>query len=78
MKVFVSLYTILKAYGENTIAEDGSVEVGKGTTLGELSNQLGIPPKLAKVYLVGGLNKKPDYTLKDTDDVKIFSFIGGG
>ena len=78
MKVFVSLYTILKQYGEGKIGEDGAVEVVDGTTLGQLSDQLGIPLKPAKVYLANGLSKKSDYVLQESDDVKIFSFIGGG
>ena len=78
MKVFVSLYTILKRYGKDKIGEDGSIEIADGSTNRDLSAILGIPPKPAQVYLVNQLSRKADYVLEESDSVKILSFIGGG
>ena len=78
MKIYIHLFTILKPYGEGKLAEDGSFEIAEGTTLGEISGLLGLPPKRGKVYLVNERPKRPDYLCKESDKVKILSFIGGG
>ena len=78
MRITVSLFTILKKYGSGTLGDDGSIDVPVGCTLGTLARLLGIPSRIAKVYLIGGLPKDESYALHEDDDVKILSFIGGG
>ena len=78
MIVKVRLYTILKKYGEGKIGDDNSVVVSENENLGELSSQLNIPEHISKMYLVNGAPRKEKYILCKGDEVKIFSFIGGG
>ena len=78
MRIYIRLFTILERYGRDKIADDGSFEIAEGCNLGELVGQLGLPVKPAKVFLVNGHTENEVYVLKNADDVKILSFIGGG
>lgn len=78
MKIEVTLFTILKKYGKDVLDDDGSFDVPEGCTLGRLAHLLGIPSRIAKVYLIDGLPKDGSYPLHEDDKVKILSFIGGG
>jgi len=78
LRVTVSLFTILKKYGQDVLGDDGSLDVPEDCTLTGLAGLIGIPESIPKVYLVSGLPKDGAGTLREHDDVKIFSFIGGG
>ena len=78
MKISVNLFTILEKYGKDVLGDDGSFNVPEGCTLSSLAQLLGIPSRIAKVYLIDGLPKDGSYPLHEDDKVKILSFIGGG
>ena len=78
MKIKVKLYTILKKYGEGKIDKDSHLTIQQGLTLKDLISHLGIPEKTVSMSLANGLIKKIDYKLQEGDEVKFFSYIGGG
>ncbi|RLC31753.1 MoaD/ThiS family protein [Candidatus Woesebacteria bacterium] len=78
MKIKVKLYTILKKYGEGKIDKDSNLTIQQGLTLKDLISHLGIPEKTVSISLANGLVKKIDYKLQEGDEVKFFSYIGGG
>jgi len=78
MKIKVKLYTILKKYGEGKIDKDSNLTIQQGLTLKDLISHLGIPEKTVSMSLINGLVKKIDYQLQEGDEVKFFSYIGGG
>ena len=78
MNVKVRLYTILKKYCEGKILEDNTIVLKKETTLEDLSNFLNIPNNIGLIFLVNNSPKDIEYQLQEGDEVKIFSFIGGG
>jgi len=76
--VKVKLYTILKKYGEGKLDKDNNLSIPEHLTLQDLISHLNLPERLGKVCLVNGYPQDIEYTLGDGDEVKIFSFIGGG
>jgi sulfur carrier protein ThiS len=52
--------------------------IQQGLTLKDLISHLGIPEKTVSISLANGLVKKIDYKLQEGDEVKFFSYIGGG
>lgn len=78
MKIQVKLYTILKKYGEGKIDKDSNLTIQQDLTLKDLISHLGIPEKTVSISLANGLVKKIDYKLQEGDEVKFFSYIGGG
>lgn len=78
MEVKVKLYTILKKYGEGKLDKDNNISIPEHFTLQDLNSHLNIPERLGKVFLVNGYPQDIEYTLSEGDEVKIFSFIGGG
>jgi len=78
MNVKVELFTILKKYGKGKLGKDGIIDVSEECSLGMLSKLIEIPEQLAKVYLINGMPKGDSYRLRENDNVKILTFIGGG
>ncbi len=78
MKIKVKLYTILKKYGKGKIDKNSNLTIQQGLTLKDLISHLGIPEKTVSISLANGLVKKIDYKLQEGDEVKFFSYIGGG
>jgi len=78
VQVKVKLYTILKKYGEGKLDKDNNLSIPEHLTLQDLIFHLNLPERLGKVCLVNGYPRDIEYTLSDGDEVKIFSFIGGG
>jgi sulfur carrier protein ThiS len=78
MQVKVKLYTILKKYGEGKLDKDNNLSIPENHTLQDLISHLNLPERLGKVCLVNGYPRDIEYALRDGDEVKIFSFIGGG
>ena len=54
------------------------VIVEGGTTVGELSQMLGIPESEVKLIMVGGISAGMDATLAGNERVALFPPIGGG
>jgi molybdopterin converting factor small subunit len=78
MKIKVKLYTILEKYAKGKVLENNTIILHKDTTLQGLSHYLNIPDKIGIVFLVSDSPKDKEYRLCEGDEVKIFSFIGGG
>lgn len=78
MKIKVKLYTILKKYGKGKIDNDNNLTIPVNLTLDGLISHLEIPKKMGKVLMVNGFPRDIEYELREGDEVKILSFIGGG
>ncbi|MDD5016123.1 MAG: MoaD/ThiS family protein [Atribacterota bacterium] len=78
MKIKIRLYTILEKYAKGKVLENDTIILPKDATLQELTRYFNIPDKIGIVFLVNGLPQDKEYRLCEVDEVKIFSFIGGG
>lgn len=78
MKIKVKLYTILEKYAQRKVLEDNTVILNEDATLQDLVRYFNIPDKIGVVFLVNSLPKEKDYKLCEGNEVKVFSFIGGG
>jgi sulfur carrier protein ThiS len=78
MNIEVKLFTILKRYGEGKLGAGNSLQVPDNATVGSIISQLDIPEKLGKITLVNGKPTANGFEVKEGDEIKIFSFIGGG
>ena len=78
MKIKVKLYTILEKYAKGKVLENNTIILHKDTTLQGLSHYLNIPDDNGIVFLVNDSLKDKEFGLHEGDEVKIFSFIGGG
>jgi sulfur carrier protein ThiS len=78
MKIKVKLYTILEKYAKGKVWENNTIILPEDTTLQGLSHYLNIPDNIGIVFLVNDLPQDKEYRLHEGDEVKIFSFIGGG
>jgi len=78
MKIKVKLYTILEKYAKGKVLENNTIILHKDTTLQGLSHYLNIPDNIGIVFLVNDSLQDKEYGLHEGDEVKIFSFIGGG
>ncbi|MFN3929986.1 MAG: MoaD/ThiS family protein [Thermoflexus sp.] len=74
----VQVYAILRQYIPDTQRGPLTLEVPEGTTVGQLIQQLPIPPELARVVFVNGVRQEPDWVLQEGDEVGIFPPIAGG
>jgi len=78
MKIKIKLYTILEKYAKGKVSEDNTIILPKATTLLGLTRYFNIPDKIGMVFLVNDLPQDKEYRLSEGDEVKVFSFIGGG
>jgi len=78
MKIKVKLYTILEKYAKGKVLENNMIILHKDTTLQGLSHYLNIPDNIGIVFLVNDSPQDKEYRLREGDEVKVFSFIGGG
>jgi len=78
MRIKVKLYTILEKYAKGKILENNTIILPKDTTLQGLSHYLNLPDNIGMVFLVNDLPQDKEYGLHEGDEIKIFSFIGGG
>jgi len=78
MKIKVKLYTILEKYAKGKVLKNNTIILHKDTTLHGLSHCLKIPDNIGIVFLVNASPQDKEYKLREGDEVKIFSFIGGG
>ena len=78
MKVKVKLYTILEKYAKGKVLKNNTIILNKDTTLQGLSHYFNIPDNIGIVFLVNDSPQDKEYRLREGDEVKFFSFIGGG
>ena len=78
MKIKVKLYTILKKYDKGKIDENNTLAIKKGKTVGDLISYLGLPENSVSLSIVNGIAKQKEYKLQEGDEVKFFSYVGGG
>ena len=78
MKIKVKLYTILKKYGNGKLNKNSDLNVQESFTLQDLISHLGIPERTVSLSVVNGVAKKTNYRLQEGDEVKFFSYVGGG
>ena len=78
MKIKVKLYTILEKYAKGKMFENNTIFLHIGTSLQEVSHYFNIPDNIGIVFMVNASVHDKNYRLHEGDEVKIFSFIGGG
>ena len=78
MKIEVKLYTILKKYGTGKIGKDNDLTIQQSITLADLISYFKIPEGSVSLSIVNGIAEKKDYKLQEDDEIKFFSYIGGG
>lgn len=79
MNVRVRLYANLVQYRPGAKAgQPFEVELAPGSTLDDLVTHLQLPRDQVKVMFVNGIARAPDTRLEPSDEVGIFSPIGGG
>ena len=78
MKIKVKLYTILEKYAKGKVLENNTIILPQDITLQGLTRYLNIPDNIGIVFLVNNSIQGKEYGLYEGDEVKIFSFIGGG
>ena len=79
VRVRVGLRSLLAKYRPQPDNPDPfEMELDVGTTVGELVERLGLPPKLAKLIFVDHSRVEPDAELPAGAHVEIFPPIAGG
>ena len=78
MKIKIKLYTILEKYAKGKVLENNTIILPKDSTLQELTRYFNIPDNIGIVFLVNDSPQNKEYRLCEGDEVKVFSFIGGG
>ena len=79
MKVELRLFASLTSYLPDGTAGHSCVrEMDEGATIGELLEELKIPPHLPAIILVNGIHAEEDQALKDGDRLAVFPPIAGG
>jgi molybdopterin synthase sulfur carrier subunit len=74
MELEIKLFASLRKFN----SELDKIEVGEGTTIGELFDQAGIPPSEVAIVLVNGRHATLDQPLLDGETVAVFPPIAGG
>ena len=79
MKIEVNLCATLASHLPDEVRQgDRRMELGEGTTIGELLQQLRIPHEAAKLVFLNGVRAEAAAVLRDGDRVGVFPPIGGG
>jgi sulfur-carrier protein len=74
MELEIKLFASLRKFNP----ELEKIEVGEGTTIGELFDQAGIPTSEVAIVLVDGRHATLDHPLLDGETVAVFPPIAGG
>ena len=77
MQINVHLHGILRDHLPPEAKGRATIDLEDGATVGDLINQLGIKRRVV-VALNGGQKSEKTHILKDSDQVSIFTVIGGG
>ena len=75
VRLFANLAAFLPPHGRDGVAE---FEIPDGSTVADVTRQLGIPPDLARVVLVNGRDASSEARLAPRDVVTIFPPLAGG
>ena len=79
MRVQVKLYAGLpRLLADVKSGVPFEVEIGKGTTVGDLLLRLQLPYEVVKVAFVNGRSRRVEHLLADGDEVGLFPPVGGG
>ena len=75
VRLFANLAAFLPPHGRDGVAE---FEIPDGSTVADVTRQLGIPPDLARVVLVNGRDAGSEAPLAPRDVVTLFPPLAGG
>ena len=79
MVVEVRVFSGLEKFIQGaTYGKPIEVDVGEGTTVGDLIKTLKIPEEDIFAILINGVHSNKDYLLKEKDRVAFFPPVGGG
>ncbi len=80
MKIEVKLYASLGRYMPQAILERGQgyLEVGEGTTIKALLENLRVPLETVKLIFRNGIHAKSEEVLKEGDRLGVFPPVAGG
>ena len=80
MKIEVKLYASLSRYMPQAALEQSQryLEVGEGTTIKALLENLKVPLETVKLIFLNGIHAKSDEVLKDGDRLGVFPPVAGG
>lgn len=80
MKIEVKLYASLSRYMPQAVLVKGQdyVEVGEGTTIKALLENLKVPLETVKLIFLNGIHAKDSEVLKDGDRLGVFPPVAGG
>ena len=80
MKIEVKLYASLGRYMPQAALEKGQsyLEVGEGTTIKALLENLKVPLETVKLIFLNGIHAKDNEVLKDGDRLGVFPPVAGG
>ena len=80
MKIEVKLYASLGRYMPEAVLEKGKgyLEVGEGTTIKALLENLKVPLETVKLIFLNGIHAKDNEVLKDGDRLGVFPPVAGG
>ncbi|MGE5839664.1 MAG: MoaD/ThiS family protein [Deltaproteobacteria bacterium] len=80
MRIEVKLYASLGKYMPQITLENkqGYLEIGEGTTIKALLEDLKVPFEAVKLIFVNGINTKDDVMLKNGDRLGVLPPVAGG
>jgi len=80
MKIDLKLYASLGRYTPQAALEkrQGYLEVGEGTTIKALLENLKVPLETVKLIFLNGIHAKDSEVLKDGDRLGVFPPVAGG
>ena len=80
MKIEVKLYASLGRYMPQAVLEEGKgyLEVGEGTTIKALLENLEVPLETVKLIFRNGIHAKDNEVLKNGDRLGVFPPVAGG
>jgi len=80
MKVELKFYASLSRYMPQAMLERGQnyLEVGEGTTVKALLENLEVPLETVKLIFLNGIHAKDTEVLKDGDRLGVFPPVAGG
>jgi sulfur-carrier protein len=80
MKIELKLYASLGRYMPQALVEkkQSYLEVGEGTTIKALLENLKVPLETVKLIFLNGIHAKDNEVLKDGDRLGVFPPVAGG
>jgi molybdopterin converting factor small subunit len=79
MKVEVQLFASLRCYmPEKSGGNPCTMEIDEGTAIGDLLDQMKVPPDAPKAIFLNGIHAKRETVLKEGDRLGVFPPVAGG